>query len=239
MQPPLTRARPRSRARLFALSALLLICVPLLSGCLRVQVSMGVSSDDRVSGQIVAATVPANDKDTGPQLTAPNSLANKIRVQEYKQDGYVGSQAFFSNLTFGEVQQLGSMSGQVGSAVQLNFQRSGDVVVLDGKADLKSVPDGSDVQFSVAFPARVATTNGTRDGDSIVTWKLPPGEVTAMRAEVRYADPNTRSFAGWAGIVTGVALGVAVIVGAMAYLGRNRSPRFEHPDAAGKDKQKV
>ncbi|MFE3289830.1 LppM family (lipo)protein [Rhodococcus sp. NPDC059234] len=233
-----SRAR-RPRARLAALTALLLLAVPLLSGCLRVQVSMGVSPNDRVSGQIVAAAVPANDKDKGPQLTAPNSLANKIRVQDYKQDGYVGSQAFFSDLTFGEVQQLGSMSGQVGSALQLNFQRAGDVVVLDGKADLKAVPDGSDVQFSVAFPARVATTNGTRDGDSIVTWKLTPGETNTMRAEVRYADPNTRGFAGWAGIVTGVGLGVAVIVGAMAYLARDRSPRFVRTGGAGKDKQHV
>lgn len=216
------------------MSALLLICVPLLSGCLRVQVSMGVSPDDRVSGQIVVATVPADNKDTGPQLTPSDSLASKVRVQEYRQDGFVGSQAFFSNLTFGEVQQLGSMSSRTGNALQLNFQRAGDVVTLDGKADLKAVPDGSDIQFSIAFPARVATTNGTRDGDSIVTWKLTPGEVNTMRAEVRYADPSTRGFAGWAGIVAGVTLGVALIIGAMGYLARDRSPRFSDDRAEDK-----
>ncbi|MFD4183644.1 LppM family (lipo)protein [Rhodococcus sp. NPDC058514] len=221
MQQPHSDVRSRSRVRLFALSVLLLICIPVLSGCLRVQVSVGVSPDDRVSGQIVAATVPADDKDTGPVLVPPDSLTQKVRVQEYKQDGFVGSQAFFSDLTFGEVQQLGAMSSQTGGSVQLNFQRNGDVVVFEGKADLKTVPDGSDVQFSVAFPARVATTNGTRDADSIVTWKLPPGEVSTLRAETRYADPSTRGFAGWAGIVGGVTLGVALVVGAMAYFSRN------------------
>ena len=84
---------------------------------------------------------------------------------------------------------------------------------------------GSDVQFTIAFPARVATTNGNREGDSIVSWKLPPGEVTSLRAEVRYVDPNTRSFAGWAGIVGGVTIGVAAIIAAMAYMNRNPRPR--------------
>ncbi|MFD4294003.1 LppM family (lipo)protein [Rhodococcus sp. NPDC058505] len=232
-----TRTRDRRpRTRLAAVTALLLLAVPLLTGCLRVQVSMGVSADDRVSGQLVAATVPTSDQDKGPELTTPDSLIGKVRVQEYKQDGFVGSQVFFTDLTFGEVQQLGSMSSQVGSSVQLNFQRAGDVVVLDGKADLKAVPESSDVQISVAFPARVATTNGTRDGDSVVTWKLAPGEVNTLRAEVRYQDPSTRGFAGWAGIVGGVTLGVALIVGVMAYRMRDTSPRYLRGDGANKAK---
>lgn len=205
--------------------ALAVLTLPLLTGCLRVQVSMGVSANDRVSGQIVAAVVPMNEQDKGPQLTPPDSLAGKIRVQEYKMDGYVGSQAFFSDLTFGDIQQLGSMSDQASGGFQLSLRRTGDLVTLDGKVDLKTVPvQGTDVQFTIAFPARVATTNGTREGDSIVSWKLPAGEVTNLRAEVRYADPNTRSFAGWAGIMGGVALGVAAIVAALAWMSRNKEP---------------
>ncbi|MFD4368822.1 LppM family (lipo)protein [Rhodococcus sp. NPDC058521] len=204
---------------------LAVLLVPALTACLRVQVSMGVSANDRVSGQIVAATVPVDEQDKGPQLVPPDSLADKIRIQEYKRDGYVGSQAFFSDLTFGDVAQLGSMHEQAGGALQIALRRSGDFVTLEGKADLESVPaTGSDVQFTIAFPARVATTNGTREGDSIVSWKLPAGEKSTIRAEVRYADPNTRSFAGWAGIVGGVTIGVAVIVGALAWIGRNKEP---------------
>ncbi len=54
---------------------------------------MGVSADDRVSGQIVAATIPPIDEnDKGPpQLVVPDSLAGRVRVQEYKQDGYVAA----------------------------------------------------------------------------------------------------------------------------------------------------
>lgn len=214
----------RSRSpRAFAAAVLALLLVPLLAGCLRVQVSMGVSADDKVSGQIVAATVPQDDDDKGPQLTPPDSLANRIRVQEYRKDGYVGTQAFFNGLSFGDVQELGSMYSQTGAALQLSLRRAGDQVTLEGRVDLENVPaQGADVQFTIAFPARVATTNGVREGDSTVTWKLPAGDVTTMRAEVRYADPSTRSFAGWAGMAGGVAIAVAVIVGVMAWLTRNR-----------------
>ncbi|HLS79624.1 MAG TPA: DUF3153 domain-containing protein [Nocardia sp.] len=201
----------------------------MLAGCLRVQVSMGVSSDDRVSGRIVAAVVPANEEDTGPMLTAPESLGARVRVEPYNQDGYVGSKVFFDDLSFGDVQQLTQLNEQAQGMIQLQFQRSGDLVSLNGRVDLKSVPPhGSDVQFTIAFPARVAKTNGTREGDNTVSWKLPAGEVSTLRAEVSYPDPNTRSFAGWAGIVGGVTLAVAAIVAGMAYLNRNPTP--EVPD---------
>lgn len=183
---------------------------------------MGVSADDRVAGQIVAATVPTSDADTGPELVVPSSLESKVRVEPYNQDGYVGSQAIFDDLSFGDVQTLGSIYPNAAGSFQLTLQRSGDTVTLAGNADLSTVPvQGSDVQFTIAFPARVGTTNGTRESDNSIAWKLPAGEVTSVRAEVNYPDPNTRSFAGWAGIVGGVTVGVAAIVGAMAWVSRN------------------
>ena len=202
--------------------ALTLLVAPMLAGCLRVQVTMGVSANDRVAGQIVAATVPTSDTDTGPELVVPSSIEDKVRVEPYNQDGYVGSQAIFDDLSFGDVQTLGSIFQNAAGSFQLTLQRSGDTVTLAGNADLSSVPvQGSDVQFTIAFPARIGTTNGTRASDNSLSWKLPAGEVTSVRAEVNYPDPNTRSFAGWAGIVGGVTVGVAAIVGAMAWVSRN------------------
>lgn len=219
-RPP--RSRPRRGVRVAAAVLLAALLVPVLASCLRVQVSMGLSSNDRVSGRIVAAVVPTGADDKGPQLKAPESLAAKVRVEPYAQDGYTGSEVFFEDLSFGEVQQLGQLSEQTQGMFQLQFQRTGDLVSLTGRVDLKSVPPhGSDVQFTIAFPARVAKTNGSREGDNVVSWKLPPGDVSTLRAEVSYADPNTRSFAGWAGIVGGITLAVAAIIAALAYLDRN------------------
>ncbi|MBY4214426.1 DUF3153 domain-containing protein [Rhodococcus fascians] len=216
-----TSARTRRR-RVLSVLALTLLVAPMLVGCLRVQVTMGVSANDRVAGQIVAATVPTSDTDTGPELVVPSSIEDKVRVEPYNQDGYVGSQAIFDDLSFGDVQTLGSIFQNAAGSFQLTLQRSGDTVTLAGNADLSSVPvQGSDVQFTIAFPARIGTTNGTRESDNSISWKLPAGEVTSVRAEVNYPDPNTRSFAGWAGIVGGVTVGVAAIVGAMAWVSRN------------------
>ncbi len=215
----------RGRRRTWPMLLLAALLLPLLAGCLRVQVTMGVSSNDRVSGHIVAAAVPNDDKDKGPQLKAPDSLEGKIRIESYNEDGYVGSQVYFDDLTFGEVQELGGLSDQTQGMFNLQFTRSGDLVTLNGRVDLKSVPpQGSDVQFTVAFPARVASTNGTRVDDNTVSWKLPAGDVSTLHSEVSYADPNTRSFGGWAWIVGGVTLGVAVLVAILAYYNRNPLP---------------
>ena len=53
-----------------------------------------------------------------------------------------------------------------------------------------------------------------------------------MSAEVRYADPNTRGFAGWAGIVAGVTIGVAAIIGVLAWMNRNPAPARRSRDDA-------
>ncbi len=224
MPAPSPRRSARTR-RVTAVAVLLAMLVPALAGCLRVQVSMGVSSNDRVSGRIVAAVVPTGPTDKGPQLEAPDQLAAKVRVENYNQDGFVGTQVFFDDLSFGEVGQLGGLSDQTQGMFTLEFQRTGDLVSLKGRVDLESVPPhGSDVQFSIAFPARVAKTNGTREGDNTVSWKLPAGETSTLRAEVKYADPNTRSFAGWAGIVGGITLAVAALIAGLAFRDRNPGP---------------
>ncbi|MFQ6228959.1 LppM family (lipo)protein [Nocardia sp. NPDC002869] len=219
---PAPRSRRPLRARIAAALVLAALLTPALAGCLRVQASMGLSSNDRVSGRIVAAVVPENSEDKGPQLTAPETLAAKVRIEPYNQDGYIGSEVYFDDLNFGEVEQLSQLSEQAQGLFDLQFQRNGDLVSLNGRVDLETLaPHGSDVQLSVAFPARVAKTNGNREGDSVVSWKLPAGEVSTVRAEVGYADPNTRSFAGWAGIVGGITLAVAAVVIALAYMDRN------------------
>ena len=62
-------------------------------------------------GEIIAAAKPRNDKDTGPQLDTNNlPFSQKVAVSNYDSDGYVGSQAVFSDLTFAELPQLANMN---------------------------------------------------------------------------------------------------------------------------------
>ena len=179
-----------------------------------------------VSGQIIAAAKPRTDKDTGPQLDSNLPFSQKVAISKYEQDGYVGSEAVFSDLTFAELPQLANMNPDA-QVVNLTLRRAGDLVILEGRADLTSLTDpDADVELSVAFPGQVTSTNGERVGSDMVAWKLKPGVVNTMNAQARYTDPSTRSFRGaalWLGLSS---LAVAGLVAVLAWFGRDRSPRF-------------
>jgi hypothetical protein len=206
--------------------ALLVLMLPMMVGCVRVRASITVSPDDRVSGQIVAAAKPRDDNDKGPQLLNNLPFATKVAVTEYERDDYVGSQAVFSDLTFAELPQLANMNRDA-AGVDISLRRAGDLVILEGRVDLTSLSDPeADVSLSVSFPGEVTSTNGDQLSAEIVEWKLRPGVVTTMNAQARYTDPSARSFTGaaiWLGLASMV---VAGIVGALAWMSRDRSPRF-------------
>ena len=227
-------ARSR-RFRKLAVMLLLLLVVPTAVGCVRVRASITVSPDDRVSGQIVAAAKPRNADDKGPQLLNSLPFSNKVAVSDYSRDDYVGSQAVFSDLTFAELPQLANMNRDA-AGVDLSLRRAGDLVILDGRADLTSLTDPeADVSLSVSFPGEVTSTNGDQVANEVVEWKLKPGVVSTMSAQARYTDPSARSFTGaaiWLGLAAFV---VAGIVGALAWVSRDQSPRFSDPAATSRD----
>lgn len=214
-----------SRPRLLALVMLILVVLPTAVGCVRVRASITVSPDDRVSGQIVAAAKPRNADDKGPQLLNNLPFANKVAVSEYSRDDYVGSQAVFSDLTFAELPQLANMNRDA-AGVDLSLRRAGDLVILEGRADLTSLSDSeADVSVTVSFPGEVTSTNGDQVSAEIVEWQLRPGVVSTMNAQARYTDPSARSFTGaaiWLGLGSFV---VAAIIGALAYMSRDQSPK--------------
>jgi len=209
--------------------ALLLLVIPVLAGCVRIKASITISPDDLVSGDIVAAAKPRNDKDAGPQLDPNLAFSQKVAVSKYDRDGYVGSQAVFSDLTFAELPELARMNPDA-QGVNLSLRRAGDLVILEGRADLTSLTDpDADVELTVAFPGEVTSTNGDRADPDTVQWKLKPGVVSMLSAQARYTDPSMRSFNGaalWLGLSSIV---VAAVVGLLAWFGRDRSPRVAQP----------
>ena len=229
----LVRTRPLStgpkRRRRLLVIALLLVVVPLAAGCVRIRASITISPDDLVSGEIIAAAKPRNDKDNGPQLDPNLPFSQKVAISKYEADGYVGSQAVFSDLTFAELPQLAQMNPDA-NGVDLSLRRAGNLVILEGRADLTSLTDNdADVELSVAFPGAVSSTNGSRVDPNVVQWKLKPGVVSSLTAQARYTDPNTRSFTGagvWLGIASFAAAGVVAL---LAWVSRDRSPRLTAP----------
>jgi len=209
--------------------AMLLLVIPVLAGCVRIKASITISPDDLVSGDIIAVAKPRNSKDEGPQLNPNLAFSQKVAVSKYDRDGYVGSQAVFSDLTFAELPELAQMNSDA-QGVNLSLRRAGDQVILEGRVDLTSLTDpNADVELTVAFPGSVTSTNGDRVDPETVQWKLKPGVVTMLTAEARYTDPSIRSFGGaalWLGLSS---LVVAAMVGLLAWSSRDRSPRVAQP----------
>lgn len=233
LPPDRAHGRRARRTRLRTLALLLLFAAPLLAGCLRVNASITVSPDDLVSGEIVAAVKPRDAKDQGPQFDENMGFSQKVDVRRYKADGFVGSQAKFTNLTFAEVPQLANLSRDA-TGVDIALRRAGDLVILEGRVDLTNVTDpDADVKFSAVLPGEVTSTNGDRIDPNTVEWKLKSGAVTTMSAQSRYADPSTRSFAAaalWLGLAAALAAG---IIGALAWRDHDRtSPRFAEAETA-------
>jgi LppM domain len=219
------------RRRRLVAAMMLLLVLPVLAGCVRIKASITISPDDLVSGEIIAAAKPRNAQDAGPQLDPNVAFSQKVAISKYDSDGYVGSQAVFSDLTFAELPELANMNPDA-QGVSMSLRRAGDLVILEGRADLTSLTDpDADVELTVAFPGSVTSTNGQRVDPETVQWKLKPGIVSMLSAQARYTDPSTRSFQGaalWLGLSS---LVVAGLVAALAWYSRDRSPRFTEPGA--------
>ncbi|MGV0992474.1 MAG: LppM family (lipo)protein [Mycobacterium sp.] len=203
----------------------LLLVAPLMAGCLKVHTTISVSDNDKVSGEITAAVKPRDDKDQGPQFDENMPFSQKLSVSSYKADGYVGSQASFSNLTFAELPQLAGLSRDA-NGVDISLRRAGNLVILEGRVDLTNLSDpDADVSFTASFPGEVTSTNGDRIDANSVEWKLKPGTVSTMSAQSRYTDPSTRSFRNAAIWLIMAAFLVSGLIGYLAWRDRDLSPR--------------
>src|SRR5882757_6808707 len=74
-----SKASPRRRGiRVLCLSIVLVVVGLLAGGCVRVHAAIAVSTDDRVSGDVVIASLPSAQNSQGPQLTIPTTLAGQV-----------------------------------------------------------------------------------------------------------------------------------------------------------------
>jgi hypothetical protein len=213
-----------SRARVLLLPVFLLLAAFSLSGCVRLHAAMAVSEDDRVSGEIIAATPPTADNDPGPQLRVPSELASRVTTKPYKVDAYAGTQLFFNGLTFDEVRTLSLATSSSSSRYQINFRRSGDLVTMSGSVDLTQVPiDRADIQVKISFPGGVVNTNGREEEEGTIAWSPKPGQASMLNATVQYAGADSEGMIGWVFLVGALTGGAALIVVVLALIAHRRS----------------
>lgn len=209
--------RTRTFGALIAVTTILL-----LSGCVRFQANLSITSDSTLNGDIVVATAvgtgdnaqeEANDRaqDIEKKLLPDLSGAEGVTRSIYIEDSYAGSR-FTLNGTPLEAINSDSDSGS------LKLTRNGDTFVFDG--DINFTPDSeedpqedadeSGIEVSITFPGTVTEHNGTLNGNRVF-WNTSYEGSLDMHA-VANAEPEGPSAWVWVLIVGGIAGIIAVIL---------------------------
>ncbi|HSH33911.1 MAG TPA: hypothetical protein VLB31_09830 [Actinomycetota bacterium] len=185
--------RARTAGRVGAFLALAV----LLTGCIKLNVDLGINADDTVNGAVVLGVQKELLELTGQSaedLLGDADLiptgATGVVVEPFEDDEFVGQQIIFEDLPISEFNSgaLGAsgatgISGVTGGGDTLNIAREGETFVVTGVLDLSSGLSGAtgpfagtggaqlfenaDIQISITFPGEVVQANGEVDGNTV------------------------------------------------------------------------
>ena len=188
--------RARAAARIGAFLALAV----LLTGCIKLNMDLGINDDNTVNGTVVLGVQKELLQLTGQSaedLLGEADLvptgATGVVVEPYEDDEFVGQQIIFENLPISEFNSgaLGAsgatgISGVTGAAGDtLNIAREGDTFVVTGVLDLSSGLSGATGPFAGTGGAQFFES---ADIQISITF---PGEVTQANGEI---DGNTVTY---------------------------------------------
>jgi hypothetical protein len=215
----------RVAGRLLAIGAMAL----LLAGCFRVNMDVEVTPENTVSGTAIIAVDDSLLELSGQsadQLLDDMDLSNDLppgaSVDPYEEDGFVGQQITFEEVSLEEFRGNNSLSG-AGADDELDIVRRGDEFHVSGTIDMSGqeftgteVPEGFldnfEFRVSITFPGEVKSATGDIDGNT-VTWEPTIGQNTRVEA-VASAIPSGSSPLL---MILLIAVG-ALVLGAIAYL---------------------
>lgn len=230
---PIRPACTRRAVRAVVAVLLLLAASASLTSCMERSSYVG----DRLWGDLIVAQKSSGDANgaTGtsngvPRIEVPQSMAGNVVAEDYDADGFRGTRITYSALPVGVFNQLGDLLLEAypnsSVSMQLSTKRSGDVVRLRASADLTPLTAGKDlIVMTVRFAGSISATNGQQTADDTVRWTPQPGTTADLSAEADYPDPGTAAFDDWTWLLIGITLAVVLIVGGIAYLARDSSPR--------------
>jgi LppM domain len=205
----------------------LLSLAMLATGCMKVDLSLQLHSDDTVDGTMTYAVsrdlltlTNSSPEDLLGQVASQGPLPSGVSAQEsdYADDTFVGKTLTFSDVGIGAFQRSG-IGGET-----LSIQRVGDTFQVSGEVDLTSSATGqlqpgtaqlaNDMQLRLAitFPGPVQQqTGGTVTGNT-VTWTPVYGQKTEIRATGSAVGDETGSPIVWIAIAAGVVVLIATVV---------------------------
>jgi hypothetical protein len=220
--------RPLRSARVALVAAVTALA---LSGCIKLDMDLAVSSDDTVSGAVIFALddsfadLPGVDPKDLFEGTSPvdQPSAGSVREEPYEADGKVGTRVVFDDVPIEEFSQ-----GEGEDALRIT--RQGETYVVTGSLDLTgdeaaAGADGADgtagdtppvdlgaitdaeVRVAITFPGAVVSSNGAVDGNTVV-WEPAFGEVVEIQAVAERGSTFP-----WSLVTAGVLIAGLLLVG--------------------------
>jgi hypothetical protein len=229
--------RAATLPRRTALAVVAIVAVFVLAGCVKLDVDLTISSDDKASGTYVVAL-----NKTLLQLSGqtPESVVDQINAQPAPEDGeikaetyeegdFAGAKITVSDLPIDQLSSATAGTPEAGSNA-FTLTRDGDLYYFSATLDLSvdtgtaiSVPqqvlDSAELRVKLTFPGEVTETNGTKDGRS-VTWEPKlnePNELTATARATGDGSGGDDSSKPWL-IVVAVLAAVAVVAATLALI---------------------
>lgn len=168
----------------------------LLAGCLKLDMAITISPDDRVDGELVFAVNKELLELSGQTVddflgeTAVPSDIEGATQEPYEDDRFVGTKVRFEDVA------LADMHDGAGPD-SLSIERVGDTYEVSGVMDLttddpqlqgnpfedqvKQAFDTAELRIAITFPGEIIETNGRVDGSTVI-WEPVFGERTELTA---------------------------------------------------------
>jgi hypothetical protein len=225
-------ARFRTVAKALVSAGLVL----LMTGCIKLDLDLKVSPDNKVSGtvifafnkQLLALTGQSPDQVIqGSGQSVPASGAPGTSVSPYEDDVFSGEKITYDNVDLDQFNRSGS-------ADSIQVERVGDEFHVSGVLDFtnensannplgdaaQGVLSSAQLDVKLIFPGAVTSSNGEIHGNS-VTWSPKIGEKTEFTAVASAIGSGGSGIPTWVWVPIGVLI-VAIIV-AIIVTSRRRS----------------
>ena len=170
------------------LLALVAMCL-LLTSCMRADMQLSISADDKVNGELTIAfeeAALAQSKVTAEQLLENqnlfgNSDATGLDTTDFKQGDLVGKTYHFTDLPLAELSKAFGSDG-----TSLSIRRQGNQIITSGVMDMSQGLQDLDQKsldllknmsstITITYPGTIVATKGLQEGNT-VTWVTKLGQ---------------------------------------------------------------
>jgi len=241
--------KPFRPARLLLL-ALVAVAV---TGCVKLDMDLTVSSDDTVDGTVIVAVsnqlvslIPGGEEELLSDLTADFDELGSATVERYEDDRFIGASVSFEDLALADLSVPGGEGDFAITHEGERYRVTGSLDLSAGDLGGEGLPPGLDpqelfsaaeIRIAITLPRPIEQSNGMVDGCTVV-WTPAFGESIELDAVTSDSGDCTGGSGGgsgldwWAWLLIGLA-GLVLVAGAVVAVvigeRRKRRPRRQYP----------